>query len=383
MSVYDFDRVIERRATNCVKWDECPSADVVPLWVADMDFAVAPAIQRAVAQRAQHPIYGYAVVGDDYYKAVVNWFQRRHHWTIERSHILYTTGVVPAISAILKTLTTPGEKVLLQTPVYNCFFSSIRNQGCEPFACPLTLSDNRYTIDFEAFERACADEKCTVFLLCNPHNPAGRVWKREELQRMADICRKHQVSIVSDEIHCELVMPGFEYVPIATVMPEAIVCTSASKCFNIAGLQMANIICPDAETRRRIDRIINIREICDVNCFAAVAQTAAYDECADWIDELCCYLKGNYDALCEYFQQTMPRLSILPLEGTYLVWVDIRSLGMPSDVLCERLLNEHRVWLNAGTMYGQEGFLRINIACPRSTLMEGLRRMAECINTLE
>ena len=207
---YDFDKLIERRNTGCVKWDECPNSDIIPMWVADMDFAVAPAIQEAVCQRAEHPIYAYTLVGDDYYDAIIRWFQRRHQWTITREHILYTIGVVPAVSCTLQALTMAGEKVVMLSPDYNCFFSSIRNSGCEVSESVLQFShsNNRFEVDWTDFEVRCADEKTTVFLLCNPHNPTGRVWHRDELQRMSDICRRHHVRIVSDEIHCELIMPG-------------------------------------------------------------------------------------------------------------------------------------------------------------------------------
>ena len=263
---YNFDELTARRGTGCVKWDESTDPDVIPLWVADMDFAVAPPIQEAIRKRASHPVFGYTYVTDDYYQSIISWFQRRHRWTIDPSWILYTTGVVPAISATLKALTMPGERVVMLSPDYNCFFSSIRNTGCEVSESVLLCgSDKRFEVDWNDFEARCADDKCTVFLLCNPHNPTGRVWTREELQRMADICRHHNVHIVSDEIHCELIMPGHAFVPMGTVTPETVVLNSPSKAFNIAGLQIANIICTDAATRRRIDRAININEVCDVN----------------------------------------------------------------------------------------------------------------------
>ena len=210
---YDFDELIERHGTGCVKWDESPSPITIPLWVADMDFAVAPAIREAVRKRAEHPVFGYTHVGDDYYDAVISWFQRRHQWTVRREEILYTTGVVPAMSVAIKALTMPGERVLILSPDYNCFFSSIRNNGCEVLESCLVHS--RYEVDWSDFEAKCADEKTTVFLLCNPHNPTGRVWTKEELARMNDICLKHGVKVVSDEIHCELVMPGHTFQPFA------------------------------------------------------------------------------------------------------------------------------------------------------------------------
>ena len=380
---YNFDELIERRNTGCVKWDESPEG-VIPLWVADMDFAVAPAIQEAVCQRAQHPIFGYTYVQEDYYEAVISWFRRRHQWDIQREWILYTIGVVPAMSVAIKALAMPGEKVLILSPDYNCFFSSVKNNGCEVAECVLRLnrSNNRFEVDWANFEAQCADEKTTVFLLCNPHNPTGRVWTREELEKMRDICHKYHVRIVSDEIHCELVMPGNTFCPMGTVDSEAIILNSPSKSFNIAGLQMANIICQDAATRRRLDRAININEVCDVNPFAPEAVKAAYNDSEDWIDALNPYLWDNYKALCDFVAQYIPQWKVMPLEGTYLVWVDVSMCTNDVAAYTTQILQKARVWLNPGTMYGPksgEGFLRINIACPRSLLMEALKRIKETI----
>ena len=389
---FGFDELIERRGTGCVKWDESPNTHhpspttqgLIPLWVADMDFAIAPAIQEAIRKRAEHPVFGYTHVQDDYYEAVISWFKRRHQWDIKREWILYTIGVVPAMSVAIKALTMPGEKVLILSPDYNCFFSSIRNNGCEVAECVLRFcrSNNRFEIDWQDFEQQCADEKTTVFLLCNPHNPTGRVWSREELQCMVDICKKHGVRIVSDEIHCELIMPGNTFVPMGTVTPDAIILNSPSKSFNIAGLMMANIICQDAATRRRLDRAININEVCDVNSFAPEAVKAAYNDSEDWIDALNKYLWDNYRALCDFVAQYLPQWKVMPLEGTYLVWVDVSAALAESDdsvaTYCDKILEETKVWLNPGTMYGPksgEGYLRINIACPRSQLMEALERI--------
>ena len=376
---YNFDELIERRGTGCVKWDESPNTDVIPMWVADMDFAVAPAIQEAVRQRAEHPIYAYTLVGDDYYDAIIRWFQRRHQWTITRDHILYTIGVVPAVSCTLQALTMAGEKVVILSPDYNCFFSSIRNSGCEVSESVLQFSSSthRFEVDWADFKIRCADEKTTVFLLCNPHNPTGRVWSREELQRMSDICHQHHVRIVSDEIHCELIMPGNTFIPMASVDADAIVLNSSSKSFNTAGLQIANIICADRETRRRIDRAININEVCDVNPFGPVALIAAYNDSEDWIDELCPYLWNNYTALCDFVAQHIPSWTVMPLEGTYLAWVKVKECDNV-ETYCNELIEKAKVWLNPGTMYGAEsgkGYVRINLACPCSILMEALERI--------
>lgn len=382
MFTFDFDTVINRRGTNSYKWDIVKEEDVIPLWVADMDFKAAPAILEALKKRVEHGVFGYTLVPDSYYEAIINWFARRHNWQIDRSWIIYTTGVVPAVSCAIKALTLPGEKVLIQTPDYNCFFSSIKNNGCEVAENELVRRGDSYEVDFEDFERQCADEKTTVFLLCNPHNPAGRVWTKEELERMNDICLTHGVRVISDEIHCELVMPGHRFTPFAAISDacrdNSVVLNSPTKAFNIAGLQIANIICADPAMRRRIDRAVNINEVCDVNPFGVVALQAAYNESEEWLDSLNHYIWGNYLALKEFIAKELPRLEVTRLEGTYLAWVDIKATGLTSDEAYGKLMKEGRVYVNSGTMYGRragEGYLRINLACPRATLLEGMKRM--------
>ena len=386
---YDFDELIDRRGTGCVKWDESPRegmdhvSDLIPLWVADMDFKAAPAILEAVRRRAEHGVFGYTVVEEAYYEAVINWFQRRHNWRIHREEILYTTGVVPAMSVAVKALTMPGEKVLILSPDYNCFFSSVRNNGCEVLETALKPVGDSFEVDWEDFEAKCADEKTTVFLLCNPHNPTGRVWTKAELSQMNDICLKYQVKVVSDEIHCELIMPGHQFQPFAAVSDlsrqNSVILNSPSKSFNIAGLQAANIICSQPEWRRRLDRAININEVCDLNPFGPVGLIAAYNESEDWIDELNQYLWGNYTFLRDFIGKNIPQWKVCRLEGTYLPWVDISATGISEQQLCDRLLSEAHVWVNPGTMYGPEsgrGYIRLNIATQRSRLEEALNRIA-------
>ena len=379
---YDFDELVERRGTNCVKWDESPSDDVIPLWVADMDFRVSPAIQKALLQRVEHGVFGYNIVPESYYEAVISWFRRRHQWEIQRQWILYTTAVVPAMSCVIKALTMPGEKVLILSPAYNCFFSSIKNNGCEVLESPLKPIGDSFEVDFIDFEAKCSDEKTTLFLFCNPHSPGGRVWTREELQRMYDVCKKHGVKVISDEIHCELIMPNYQFVPFGTITDDCVVMNSPSKNFNTAGLQIANIICSHPSWRRRIDRAININEVCDVNPFGIVALQAAYNESEDWLDELNQYLWENYTFLCDFIDRNIPLWKVCRLEGTYLPWVDVSAMNIPVQQLCDRLLTEAGVWINPGTMYGPEtgtGYVRFNIACPRSRLKEALERIAKFI----
>ena len=382
MRMYDFDQLMNRRGSHSVKWDEPEQEGVIPMWVADMDFMAAPAILEALRKRVEHGVFGYTLVPDAYYDAIVNWFGRYHHWTIDRQDIIYTTGVVPAISCAIQALTMGGENVLIQTPVYNCFFSSIRNSGSNILENPLKRQCDTYVIDFDDFERKCADEKTTAFLLCNPHNPAGRVWTKEELTRMNDICMRHHVRVIADEIHCELVMPGYTFTPFASISEacrdNSVTLNSPSKSFNIAGLQIANIICHDPAMRRRINRQVNINEVCDVNPFGVEALMAAYNESRDWLVALNDYLWENYQALCRFCEEQLPQWKVLKLEGTYLPWVDITATGMTSDALADLLLSEAKVMVNSGTMYGAqtgEGYIRLNIACPRAQMLEGLERI--------
>ena len=386
--MYDFDTIIPRRGTGAIKWDarppfEADTEGVIPLWVADMDFKAAPFIIDALRKRVDHGVFGYVCVPDSYYEAVCRWFSGHHGWKVEKDWIIYTTGVVPALSAAVKALSKPGEKVILQSPVYNCFFSSVRNNGCEILDVPLLYHDGTYSYDFDGLERACADPAAKVMLLCNPHNPAGRVWTREELARVGDIARRHGVTVVSDEIHCEIIMPGFTYTPFASVSPENQACCvtlcSPSKSFNTASLQIANIITPDPEWRKLIDKAINVNEICDVNPFGVLALEAEYSpEGAKWLEELNQYIYDNYLLL----REKLSDWTVCKLEGTYLPWVDVSSLGLPTEKIEEELLRNYKVWVNAGAMYGTEGFIRINVACPRAMLAEGLDRVSRGLSAL-
>lgn len=383
---YDFDIVTERRGSGCVKWDS-NDPDVLPMWVADMDFKVAPCIMDALRKRVEHGIFGYTLVPEEYYRSIDRWFSIRHGWHVERESIIYTSSVVPAISAIIKAMTSPGDKVVIQSPVYNCFFSSIRNNGCELLDSPLVYNDGKYFMDLVALEKAVADPKAKVMLLCNPHNPAGRVWSRDELKEVAEICLRNGVFVISDEIHCELTYPGCDYVPYNTLGKEyslnSAVCVSPSKAFNIAGLQIANIVAEDPGARARIVRAINDNEVCNVNPFGVEALIAAYENGAEWLDQMREYLYGNYRRVCEVFSEELPDYPVLPLEGTYLVWIDCSRTGLLSDRLAMMLLEKERLRVNPGVMYGDTGnrFLRLNIACPRSVLESGLERLCRFLHT--
>ena len=381
---YDFSIPTDRRDTDSYKWDSAPEADIIPLWVADMDFETFPAITEALQRRVAHGIFGYTRVPEAYYEAVCRWFKKRHGWHINREDIIYTSGVVPAVSAVIKALTLPGDQVIVQGPVYNCFFSSIRNNGCEMVSNSLIYNKEelRYEIDFDDLERKLKHERARLMLLCNPHNPGGRVWTRDELTRVAELCRKYGVRVVSDEIHCELTLYDNEYVPFGSLPDElsrgSITCCSPSKAFNTAGLQIANIVCRDAEVRNRIDRAININEVCDVNPFGVIALQAAYsDEGYEWLTQLRKYISANYDLLLERFARELPKCKVMRMEGTYLAWIDCSELHIPSDEIEKMLMHENKVWVNAGSMYGAEGaaFIRINMACTSELLNEGRTRI--------
>lgn len=381
---YDFSRPTERRGTDSYKWDSAPETDIIPLWVADMDFETFPGITEALQRRVAHGIFGYTRVPEAYYEAVCNWFGKHHGWHINREDIIYTSGVVPAVSAVIKALTLPGDQVIVQGPVYNCFFSSIRNNGCETVSNSLIYNKEelRYEIDFDDLERKLAHERARLMLLCNPHNPGGRVWTRDELTRVAELCHKYGVRVVSDEIHCELTLYDNEYVPFGSLPDElshgSITCCSPSKAFNTAGLQIANIVCRDAEVRNRIDRAININEVCDVNPFGVIALQAAYsDEGYEWLTQLRAYISSNYDLLRERFARELPKCKVMRMEGTYLAWIDCSELHISSDEIEEMLMHENKVWVNAGSMYGTEGtaFIRINMACTSELLNEGITRI--------
>lgn len=389
---YDFDEPVVRRGTGSYKWDGSWGDEVLPMWVADMDFRTAPCIVEALQRRVEHGVFGYTRVGDAFYDAVIRWFGRRHGWLIERQDIMYTTGVVPAVSAVIKALTVPGDKVITQTPAYNCFFSSIRNNGCELSANRLIYSDNGYSIDFADLERRAADPRARLLLLCNPHNPTGRVWTRSELARIAEICRSNGVVIIADEIHCEFAFDDHHYVPLASMYDgDVVTCVSPSKAFNIAGLQIACIITRNDDFRRRIDRAVNINEVCDVNPFGIEATIAAYNEGEQWLDELRLYLRDNGRLARSFFLEHIPQCPVTPLEGTYLAWINIENAALPtanervgessetlSEQVSRRLLAEQDVMVSPGAMYGLGGerFIRLNTACPRAALTEALNRMA-------
>ena len=366
---------IDRRNSDCYKWDSECAQGCLPLWVADMDFAAAKPVREAMQRRLDHGVFGYSIVPQANYDAVASWFARRHGWKgIDRENLLYTTAVVPAISAVFAAL-QDRKRVLTFTPAYNCFFSCIENMGCELVPSPLVLRGNRFEIDWADVERKA--KRADVFLLCNPHNPTGRVWSREELERLAAIMRREHLFVLSDEIHCEFAFPGHTYTPFATIAKDNknyCVCISAGKAFNLAGLQCANIFAPDKEVFERINRAVEIHEVGEINPFGLVAQVAAYNESEAWLDEVNEYIYGNYCYLCDFIREHLPKMHIPEMEGTYLAWVNIESWGVSSELFCRDLAQKAHVLFNPSEMYGGEGYVRINLATSRDVLAEALDR---------
>ncbi|ALR18594.1 MalY/PatB family protein [Vibrio natriegens] len=388
MSSFNFDQIVERKGSGSVKWDSMGNSSILPMWVADMDFRTAEPIVSALKQRVEHGVFGYTKVPDAYYAAVINWFGKRHNFHVQREWIQYTSGVVPALSAILKALTNPGDGAIVQTPAYNCFFSSIRNMDCHLVENPLVNRDGYYEMDFDDLERKASRSDVKVLILCNPHNPVGRAWTQEELTRLGEICFRHGVKVISDEIHCDLTFPGVQHQPFAALGDEFLANTvttnSPSKSFNIAGLQIANIITADKQLRDKIDRVLNIHEVCDVNPFGVSALMAAYNESEAWLYALREYLHQNYLVVVEFINQHLPRLSVVQQEATYLAWIDCRQLDLPSAEIGEKLITEGALMLNQGAVYGTqgEGYIRLNMACPRAQLLDGLQRMARVLGNL-
>ena len=364
MKAFNFDEPTERRGTGSYKWDSA-DADVIPLWVADMDFRTAPCIIEALGDRVRHGVFGYEKVPDAWYEALQGWFARRHGWEIRREAVLCTTGVVPAVSAVIKAFTRPGDGVALLTPASNCFFSSIRNNGC--------------------FAAETADPRVKVLLFCSPHNPAGRVWTADEIRRTAQIAHQAGVLFVCDEIHGEFVFGGSRYLPAASVEGvdplRTVILTSPTKTFNLAGAGIAAIIAADPKIRAKIDRAVNDNECCDVNVFGVAADIAAWNQGEAWLEALLSYLQGNLEAAQAFFAEKLPLCRLSKLEGTYLLWADMRPMlgaDLDTGALCESLKKHEKVWAAAGSHYGRdgEGFVRINIATQRALLLEGLTRLA-------
>lgn len=391
---YNFDQVISRTGTDCIKWDFYGHGSVpvewngcegenrtLPLWVADMDFPSPKPVIDALVKRAQHGFFGYTGLTKDYYEAVIQWMKKRHGWEIEQEWIVNTPGVVNGLHQIVQTFVKPGEKVLVQPPVYHPFYHAIENNDAVIARNPLLYNDGRYEMDFDDLAAKAADPDVKMLILCHPHNPIGRVWTPDELHRLGEICLENGVLVVSDEIHGDLIFSGNRFTPYgmldADLAQNAIICTAPSKTFNLPGLKMSNIIITNADLREPFKQTLTRSGIYGANAFGVVAVKAAYREGGDWLAQVWAYIEANFRFLVNYLHKNLPEIKPVPLEGTYLVWLDCRALEMEEESLNRLLLEEAKVYLDEGTVFGPEGsgFLRVNIACPRSILAEALERM--------
>ncbi|UJW56468.1 putative C-S lyase [Bacillus sp. A116_S68] len=386
-----FEQNIDRTGTFSVKWERTKEVfkteeDVLPMWVADMDFKPPQAISNALKKRVEHGIFGYTFTGETVADAIINWMANRHGWEINKSWITYSPGVVPSIGKTIQALTEPGDRILIQSPVYPPFFSMITDNDRTVENCPLIKKEQQYGIDFEAFEQALKNG-VKLFILCNPHNPVGRVWTEEELRRMAELCLSHDVVIVSDEIHSDLILPGHRHIPIASLSKEVaentITLTAPSKTFNLAGLQASVIICANHDLQKKLNAIAKRQGSFTLNTFGIVAMEAAYRYGEEWLDELLAYLKGNVDVVKSYIADKLPELTLVEPEGTYLLWIDCRKLGLSDGELNHLFTHKGKIGFNSGISFGKggEGFVRMNVACPRSTVIEGLTRMKKALHS--
>ena len=380
---YDFDQITDRSGTHATKWDVEPGE--LPMWIADMDFPTAPEIQAAIQTRAAHGIYGYTDIPEAWYDAIAGWWEARHGFRMERDWLLFSTGVVPTISSVVRKLTTPGENILTMTPVYNIFFHSIENNGRRVLECPLPYRDGTYGLDWADLEGKLADPQTTMLILCNPHNPVGTIWDRETLARVGELCWKHHVMVLSDEIHCDLTDPGCDYLPFASVSEHcrqnSITCIAPTKAFNLAGLQTSAVVVPDGVLRHKVWRALNTDEVAEPNCFAAEAAIAAFTRGGPWLDALRAYLAENKAQARDFLARELPQVRPVISHGTYLLWLDCGVVTGDSGALARQIRAQAGLCLSPGNVYRGNGarFLRMNLACPRSRMLEGLQRLRDGI----
>ena len=390
---YNFDEVIDRRNTDCLKYDFAVQRgrpkDVLPFWVADMDFPIAQEIEDALVKRCQHGIFGYSEATDGYFAALQNWYLKHFNWQVQRPWLIKTPGVVFALAMAVKAFTEPGDGVLVQQPVYYPFTEVIRDNDREVVDAPLALVNGHYEIDFADLEQKLADPKVKLMFLCSPHNPVGRVWTKEELLKVGDLCLKYNVITVSDEIHSDFVWDDNAHTPFATLGEEyqqnCIVCTAPSKTFNLAGLQVSNIFIPNQKLRRAFRKQIDAAGYSQLNTLGLVACQAAYAYGEEWLTQVKVYIRSNITFVDDYLKQNLPQIKMLPIEGTYLVWLDCSALGMTADEREQWLWHEAKLWLDGGGIFGKEGeaFERINVACPRATLLQGLEQLKAAVEGLK
>lgn len=387
----NFDEIIDRRGTSSIKYDFAAErgypSGILPFWVADMDFRAPAPVLDALARRTAHGIFGYTQVKDDYFTVLQNWFRTRHNWDVKRTDLVVTPGVVFAVAAAIRALTAPGDAVLIQQPVYYPFAKVIRENGRTLIDNPLLLTNGRYEIDFEDFEQKIIDHGVKLFILCSPHNPVGRVWRRTELERLAAVCLRHNVRVVADEIHEEFVRPGFTHTPFASLSPAAaaitVTCTSPSKTFNLAGLQISNIFIPSGDLRRRFRADLGKTGYDEPNTLGLCAARAAYEHGAPWLTELLAYVETNCTRTKAYLAEHLPQVKLIEPEGTYLLWLDFRAYGLSDQALNDKIIREANLWLDDGPIFGTggSGFQRINIACPWKTLEKGLENLSRAFGS--
>lgn len=381
--MYDFDTTVNRRGTASLKWDV--EEHELPMWVADMDFQTAPEIREALEKRVAHGVFGYTVIPDAWNQAYVNWWKRRHHFSVQPEWLVFCTGVVPAISSAVRKLTTPGENVLIQTPVYNIFFNSIVNNGRNVLESPLVYDGQAYQIDFAQLEKDLANPQTTLMILCNPHNPVGKIWDKETLEKIGNLCEKYHVTVLADEIHCDLTAVGKEYVPFAAVSETckkiSVSLWAPTKTFNIAGLQTAAIMAADPTLRHKMWRALNTDEVAEPNAFAIDAAIAAFTKGEAWLDALREYIDENKQMVKQYLEKELPQISVVSLDVTYLLWLDCHEITEDSVKLATFIREKTGLYLSEGAEYGGDGryFLRLNVACPKERLKEGLKRLKEGI----
>ena len=384
---YNFNEPVNRRNTHSLKWDV--KEQELPMWVADMDFQTAPEIQEAIRERAAHGVFGYSIVPEEWYQAYMGWWERRHHFSMEKEWLVFCTGVVPAISSMVRKLTTAGENVLVQTPVYNIFFNSIVNNGRNIAESPLQYDGNTYQMDFEDLERKLSNPQTTLMILCNPHNPVGRIWSREELEQVGELCRKYHVTVISDEIHCDLTSPDQEYIPFASVSENckntSITCMAPTKAFNLAGLQTAAVAVPSPNLRHKVWRGLNTDEVAEPNSFAVEAAVAAFTKGEAWLDALREYIHENKNFVENFLKKEDLHIRLVPSQATYLLWLDCQEMQGCAAEFTQYLREYTGLYLSDGQQYGESGcsFIRMNIACPKSRLEDGLKRLAEGVRSYE
>ncbi|MDP4291453.1 MAG: PatB family C-S lyase [Bacteroidota bacterium] len=385
---YSFDEIVDREGTACVKWDlrdkVFGNADVLPMWVADMDFKTPGFITDAIIKRAQHPVYGYSFRTEGYYSSIINWIQVQHGWSIERDWILFSPGVVPVLFMAALAFTNPGDKILIQTPVYPPFYDAVLKNNRKLVFNPLILKDNRYEIDFEDLDQKLDGTR--MMIISNPHNPVGRVWTKDELLEIGRLCLKHKVVLISDEIHCDLVFSAYKHIPTASLSPEiadiTVTCVAASKTFNTAGLSTSNVIISNPELRSRLENTILSVHVDSGNLFGSIATEAAYTYGREWHKQLIDYLEKNVNLVRSFLKEKLPAIRLIEPEATYLLWLDFRELGLSQSDLVKLLINKGRLGFNDGAAFGKEGygFMRVNVGCPRSMLLDGLQRLEHALN---